>query len=94
MANKPSAAVADLNVREPVDSNRAGWGIVLLLLVIAFNAHVNRLSIVTAGDTRIMAQYAIKPTLMGWVYSAFLITYTICMIPGGLVIDRLGSHRA
>jgi MFS family permease len=28
---------------------------------------------------------------MGWIYSAFLITYTACMIPGGWVIDRFGA---
>ncbi len=41
-----------------------------------------------------MKQYGISPTRMGWVYSAFLITYTICMIPGGLLIDRLGARAA
>lgn len=35
-----------------------------------------------------------KDTQMGWVYSAFLIVYTIAMIPGGWLIDRIGAARA
>ena len=70
------------------------WVIVLMLMAFAFISHFNRVSIATAGDTRIMKQYGISPTRMGWVYSAFLITYTICMIPGGLLIDRLGARAA
>ena len=61
-------------------------------MAIAFIGHVNRVSIATAGDTRIMEQYGISPTRMGMVYSAFLLTYTLCMIPGGLFIDRFGSE--
>jgi MFS family permease len=75
-------------------SNRARWGIVLMLMAFAFISHFNRVSIATAGDTRIMEQYGISPTRMGMVYSAFLVTYTVCMIPGGLLIDRLGAKAA
>ena len=88
MANKLTLSDADSIPSEPVISKRARWGIVLLLMAFAFISHFNRVSIATAGDTRIMTQYGISPTRMGWVYSAFLITYTVCMIPGGLLIDR------
>src|SRR5271166_2648840 len=63
-------------------------------MAISFVSYVNRVSMATAGDTRIMAQYQISPTRMGAVYSAFLFTYTLCMIPGGLFIDRLGPRAA
>ncbi len=65
-----------------------------MLMAISFVSYVNRVSIATAGDTRIMAQYEISPTRMGAVYSAFLLTYTLCMIPGGLFIDRMGPRAA
>ena len=35
-----------------------------------------------------------QDTQMGWVYSAFLIVYTIAMIPGGWLIDRIGAARS
>lgn len=47
-----------------------------------------------AGDERIMKQYGIAPEKMGMVYSAFLLVYTIFMIPGGLFIDRFGPRIA
>jgi ACS family D-galactonate transporter-like MFS transporter len=68
--------------------------IVPLMLAFAMISHVNRLSISTAGDTRIMEQYGISTTRMGLVYSAFLLTYTLFMVPGGLLIDRFGSHTS
>jgi MFS family permease len=63
-------------------------------MTFAFVSHFNRVSIATAGDTRIMEQYGISPTSMGVIYSAFLVTYTACMIPGGLFIDRFGARAA
>jgi ACS family D-galactonate transporter-like MFS transporter len=69
-------------------------GLVPLLMAVSFLCYVNRLSIATAGDARIMAEYGFSPTRMGTVYSAFLVTYTICMIPGGLFIDRFRPRAA
>ena len=54
----------------------------------------NRASMSVAGTSRIMADYGLAPTRMGTVYSAFLLLYSICMIPGGLFIDRFGPRRA
>jgi MFS family permease len=63
-------------------------------MLIVLVSHFNRVSIATAGDTRIMSHYSISPTKMGFVYSAFLFTYTAFMIPGGLLIDRVGPRAA
>ena len=91
-----SVASTPVPMRRPFrpTTPRIGWAIVPLLMAISFVSYVNRVSIATAGDTRIMAQYAISPTRMGTVYSAFLFTYTLCMIPGGLFIDRMGPRWA
>ena len=68
------------------------WRLVLLLMAVCFLAHFNRVSMAVAGDLRIMREYDIKPTQMGWVYSAFLAAYTLFMIPGGWLIDRCGPR--
>jgi MFS family permease len=68
--------------------------IVALLMAIVFTGHFNRMCMATAGDARIMDQYGIAPERMGVVYSALLLTYTVCMIPGGLFIDRYGPRIA
>jgi MFS family permease len=73
---------------------RQGIAIVFLLMATVFTSHFNRVSIATAGDTRIMKQYDVSPTRMGLVYSAFLLAYTLSMIPGGLFIDRFGARTA
>src|SRR5438034_2763004 len=66
------------------------WRILVLLMALCFISHFNRASMASAGDERIMKQFGISTEQMGVVYSAFLIIYTIFMIPGGLFIDRFG----
>ena len=70
------------------------WAVVGLLMAFCFISHLNRISISVAGDERIMEQYAIAPKQMGMVYSAFLLVYTVFMIPGGFFIDRFGARTA
>lgn len=76
------------------DPRRMRWVMVALMMAFAFVSHFNRASMAAAGDNRIMAQYGISPERMGLVYSAFLFTYTIFMIPGGLLIDRVGAKSS
>ena len=59
----------------------------LLMLVVAC-AHFNRVGIAVAGNELIKGEYQITPKMMGYVYSAFLVVYTLAMLPGGLLIDR------
>lgn len=62
------------------------------LMALCFISHFNRASITSAGDERMMQQFGISPAQMGVVYSAFLMVYTLFMIPGGWMIDRRGPH--
>src|SRR5437867_13423996 len=71
-----------------------GWRIVVLLMALCFISHLNRISMAVAGDERIMKQFSIAPEKMGAIYSAFLLVYTLCMIPGGVFIDRFGARTA
>jgi len=65
-----------------------------LVMAICFISHLNRASMSVAGTDRIMGEYSLTPVQMGWVYSSFLLVYSICMIPGGVFIDRQGPRRA
>ena len=83
----------------PADSDRAQptsvrWRILALLMALCFISHFNRASMTSAGDERIMKQFDISTEQMGVVYSAFLLIYTIFMIPGGFFIDRFGPRVA
>jgi MFS family permease len=72
------------------------WMIVVLLMGLAFLAHFNRLSISVAGKKHFIGEDSLhlSKTQMGVVYSAFLLVYTIGMLPGGYWIDRVGPRRA
>ncbi|HZJ16559.1 MAG TPA: MFS transporter [Chthoniobacteraceae bacterium] len=63
-------------------------------MALCFISHFNRASITSAGDERIMQQFGISPEQMGVIYSAFLVVYTLFMIPGGWLIDRRGPRFA
>ncbi|MEX1229845.1 MAG: MFS transporter [Planctomycetaceae bacterium] len=79
-------------MQQPVIGRR--WGIVAFLMMIAFMAHFNRISISVAGTERLIEQYGFSTTEMGFVYSAFLMMYTIFMTPGGWLIDKIGAVKA
>lgn len=72
----------------------ARWLIVLLLMGYAALAHYNRVGISVAGSEVFIRHFGISKTNMGLVYTAFLIAYTLGMLPGGWLIDRIGSGRA
>jgi MFS family permease len=74
--------------------DRASWRVVPLLMAIVFISHFNRISMSVAGDTRIMPEYGISPTRMGWVYSIFILIYTLNMTPAGIFADRKGTWIA
>ncbi len=70
------------------------WRVVLLLMILTALGHFNREGLAVAGNKVFMGQLQITEVQMGWVYTTFLITYTIGMLPGGWLIDRIGSVKA
>ena len=81
----------DHSGRTHVYANR--WRSIALLMGYAGLGHFNRVGITVAGDELFIPKLGITETEMGWVYTNFLIVYTIGMMPGGWLIDRLGSAR-
>ena len=70
------------------------WRMIIMVMALCFISHLNRSSMSVAGTDQIMQRYGINPVQMGGVYSSFLLVYSICMIPGGVFIDRFGPRRA
>lgn len=83
-----------MSTRTKPDGGELRWGVLVMLMALCFISHTNRISMAVAGDERIMKQYGLAPEQMGLVYSAFLLVYTLFMIPGGFLIDRAGARRA
>jgi len=105
-ANLPNAAPEEL---VPVRPTWVRWQIVVLLVSFSFMTWFNRVSMSVAYDERIKHQFtspaeggkgdargqaAISEEAMGYVYSAFLFAYMVCMTPGGWLIDRFGAWGA
>jgi MFS family permease len=81
----------------PVETGRPSrvrWRIVILLMMYIAVCHFNRISMSVAGTEQLIPHYGIEKTEMGFVYSGYLLLYTICMIPGGWFIDRFGTRAA
>ena len=70
------------------------WLIVVMLMGFTFLGHFNRVSISVAGSERFTGPEGMSNEQIGMVYSAFLLVYTIGMLPGGWVIDRVGPRLA
>jgi MFS family permease len=82
---------------DPASDGRSAWPrwrIVGLLVAYSYMTWFNRVSMSVAYTEHIKDENGISPVAMGWVYSAFLIAYTIFMTPGGWFIDRCGPKLA
>jgi MFS family permease len=66
----------------------------LVLLMIAFSAvsYLDRI-IMSIAAPQMMQELALSETRIGWIYSAFLLTYAVFMAPGGHLADRFGADR-
>jgi MFS family permease len=66
-------------------------GVVLLMVLLSVMTYIDRIIITIAGPG-IMREFAVSETQMGTVYSAYLFSYTIMMIPGGWFTDAAGPR--
>ncbi|HJZ92425.1 MAG TPA: MFS transporter [Gemmataceae bacterium] len=80
-------------MQPPSRPTNVRWLILAMLVGLVFLAHFNRIAISVAGSERFIGN-GLSEEQMGRVYSAFLLVYTIGMLPGGWLIDRLGPRWA
>ena len=66
-------------------------GVIFLLVLLSIMTYIDRIIITIAGPG-IMQQFSISETQMGTVYSAYLLSYSIMMIPGGWFTDFSGPR--
>ncbi len=65
-----------------------------IVLFLFFNVIINfidRVNLSIAAPA-IAKQFHWDSATMGWVFSAYLWTYTICLIPAGWLVDRMGTR--
>ena len=72
-------------------SRRAEIVVVALMIACSVMSYFDR-TIMSIAGPQIMKEFDLSATQMGSVYSAFVLSYAILMIPGGEVADRLGAR--
>jgi ACS family glucarate transporter-like MFS transporter len=70
---------------------RVRWLVFALLFAFAFTGYVQRTSIAIAAN-RIMPELGLTQTQVGWLFTAFLFTYSVFQLPLGLLGQRIGPR--
>ena len=67
--------------------------VVVALLMIAFSvmSYFNR-TIMSISGPEIIKEFSLSETQMGSIYSAFILSYALLMVPGGHLADRFGPR--
>ena len=63
-----------------------------MLFAFAFTGYVQRSSVSVAAE-RMMPELGLSQVQIGWLFTAFLITYAVFQIPGALIGQVLGARR-
>ncbi|MCI2422336.1 MFS transporter [Saccharopolyspora sp. K220] len=71
-------------------ARRRLWIYVLLFLLVAIN-YMDR-SALSVAATPISKEFGLTPGQMGLLLSAFLWSYLLCLIPAGIITDRMGTR--
>ena len=61
------------------------------LFILMFINYLDRVNLSVAAKS-IAESYSLSPIDMGYIFSAFLWTYLVCLIPMGLLADRFGGR--
>ena len=70
---------------------RVRFGILALITLATMLNYVDR-SVMGVAQPAIAKELAITPPVMGLIFSAFSWTYALAQLPGGLLLDKLGSR--
>ena len=70
---------------------RRGW-IALLIFTIVIINYIDRIALSVAAKP-IVAEFGFTPIQMGYLFSGFLWTYVVCLIPLGLLVERTGAKN-
>eukprot|EP00913_Durusdinium_trenchii_P011629 g10922.t1 len=72
-------------------NGRRTWIALLIFSAVVIN-YVDRIALSIASKP-IAAEFGFTPIQMGYLFSGFLWTYVICLIPLGLLVERVGPKR-
>ncbi|HLY54402.1 MAG TPA: MFS transporter [Stellaceae bacterium] len=76
----------------PTGRLRVRWVMLLIMFALSVMAYVQRTGIGVAAD-RMMPELGLTTVDLGWLQTAFLVSYTAFQIPGGIVGELIGARR-
>src|ERR1700722_5188182 len=67
---------------------------VLIFVLMFFLATINYVDrvVLSVSATPIAKEFGITPVQLGYLFSSFLWLYVICLVPMGMIVDRLGTR--
>ncbi len=71
---------------------RIRWLVFAMLFAFAFTGYVQRTSVAIAAE-RMMPELGLTQVQVGWLFTAFLLFYSIFQIPGALIGQQWGARR-
>lgn len=72
---------------------RVRWLVLALLFAFAFTGYVQRTGVAIAAE-RMMPELGLTQVQVGWLFTAFLFTYSAFQLPGALAGQWAGARRA
>jgi MFS family permease len=75
----------------PATHFRRGWVYALLLALVTIN-YMDRSALGVVAQS-VRAEFKLSPVEMGYLFSSFLWTYAICILPIGIMLDRFSARN-
>jgi MFS family permease len=75
----------------PAAHFRRGWIYALLLALVSIN-YMDRSALAIVAQA-VRSEFKLSPVEMGYLFSSFLWTYTICILPIGIMLDRFSARN-
>ncbi|HUK30664.1 MAG TPA: MFS transporter [Candidatus Acidoferrum sp.] len=88
MATKNNLAIPQAGLRP----TQVRWAIMGWLTLVQMLTYLDRLNLSIAGKY-IQDEFLFSTQKMGWIFSAFLLGYALCQIPGGWAGDKFGARN-
>ncbi|MEP7456590.1 MFS transporter [Phyllobacterium sp. SB3] len=72
-------------------THKRAWIALLIFTAVIIN-YMDRIALSVAAKP-IAAEFGFSPVQMGYLFSGFLWTYVLCLIPLGLLVEKIGAKR-
>jgi ACS family glucarate transporter-like MFS transporter len=76
---------------QPATHFRRGWIYVLLLALVTIN-YMDRSALGVVAQA-VRSEFKLSPVQMGYLFSSFLWTYALCVLPVGILLDRFSARN-